>query len=311
MRDGACPPLADASEPGEWQHGYTTLLPLPNTISGRAWSLPSRLPGTRPMHSGPGASAVLFGCPTSSDYQLQPETFRVSTLERLRLPIHVTEARCLCGAPLDQLGRHRGACPRSGRLQSRAVPRERTLARVCREAGAVVRSNVKLRDMNVTVPVDDERAIEVLASGLPRLHGAQLAVDITLRSATSSDGWPQPTAAHTNGAPLIRARRDKETKYAELVAGNRCRLVVVALETGGRWSNEAVEFVDMLAGARAREALPVLRRSVHLAWRRRWTRMLAVSCARAFANSLVQPCLDVWSGTDGPTPDLADLFGEA
>ena len=51
------------------------------------------------------------------------------TLERLRLPIHVTEARCLCGAPLD------------GRLKSRAVPTERTLARVCREAGAVVRSN--------------------------------------------------------------------------------------------------------------------------------------------------------------------------
>ena len=99
---------------------------------------------------------------------------------------------------------------------------------------------------------------------------------------------------------LIRARLDKETKYAELVAGNRCRLVVVALETGGRWSNEAIEFVDMLAGARAREALPVLRRSVHLAWRRRWTR-----------NSLVQPCVDVWSGTDGPTPDLTDLFGEA
>ena len=60
------------------------------------------------------------------------------------------------------------------------MPTERILARVCREAVAVVRSNVKLRDMNVTVPVEDERAIEVLASGLPMLHGAQFAVDITL-----------------------------------------------------------------------------------------------------------------------------------
>ena len=75
------------------------------------------------------------------------------------------------------------------------------------------------------------------------LHGAQIAVDITLRSATSSDGWSQSDAAHTNGA------------------GNRCRLVVIALETGGRWSDEAVEIVDMLAGARAREVLPVLRQS--------------------------------------------------
>ena len=174
----------------------------------------------------------------------------------------VTEAWCLCGAPLDLLGRQRGA----GRLKSRAVPAERTLAQVCREAGAVVRSNVRLRDMNVTVPVEDEKAIEVLASGLPMLHGAQLAVYITLRRAASSDGWPKPNAGTRTGAALIRARRDKETKYAELVAGNRCRLVVIALETGGRWSDKAI---DKLAGARAWEALPVLRWSVHLAWRRR------------------------------------------
>ena len=202
LRDGAASP----SGPGEWQHGwqhhassssehhFRKSVVIAQSSAGDQAHLRS--------HSGPGASAVLLGCPTSCGYQLQPETFRV-TLERLRLPIHVTEARCLCGAPLDQLGRHRGACPRSGRLKSRTVPTERTLARVCREAGAVVRSNVKLRDMNVTVPVEDERAIEVLASGLPMLHGAQLAVDITLRSATSSDDWPQPNAAHTNGAALI------------------------------------------------------------------------------------------------------------
>ena len=31
---------------------------------------------------------------------------------------------------------HRGACPRSGRLKSRVTAPERTLARLCREAGA-------------------------------------------------------------------------------------------------------------------------------------------------------------------------------
>ena len=54
----------------------------------------------------------------------------------------------------------------------------------------------------------------------------------------------------------MAARRVKEEKYRELLAGDRCRLVVVGIETGGRWSPEAVEFVDMLAGARAREAPP-------------------------------------------------------
>ena len=48
---------------------------------------------------------------------------------------------------------------RSGRLRSPAVPTERTLARVCREPGATMRINTKLRDMNLNVPAD-ERAIE-------------------------------------------------------------------------------------------------------------------------------------------------------
>ena len=70
--------------------------------------------------------------------------------------------------------RHRAACPRSGRLRARAVGPERSLARVCREAGATVRCHAKLRDMNVAVSAQDERAVEVLASGLPIHHGAQL-----------------------------------------------------------------------------------------------------------------------------------------
>ena len=59
-----------------------------------------------------------------------------------------------------------------------------------------VRVNVKLRDMNVTVPAHDEREVEVLASGLPLHHGAQLVVDVTLRSAvtTSSSSATQTSA---------------------------------------------------------------------------------------------------------------------
>ena len=63
---------------------------------------------------------------------------------------------------------------------------------------------------NVAVPADDDRTIEVRASGLPMQHGAQLAIDITLHSATSANGLPQRNAAHTDGAVLTRARADKE-----------------------------------------------------------------------------------------------------
>ena len=85
-----------------------------------------------------------------------------------------------------------------------------------------------------------------------------------------------------------QARRDKERKYGELLEGDRCQLVVVGVETGGRWSQEACYFVTSLAAGRCRDVLPVLRRSAHLAWQRRWMRMLAISCGKAFASQ--PPC---------------------
>ena len=84
--------------------------------------------------------------PTPAEFCVKPLLFARLVLERLRLPLSITEARCECGR--DFRGQHCAACPRSGLLRSRAVPTERTLARVCCEAGATVRRNAKLRDMN-------------------------------------------------------------------------------------------------------------------------------------------------------------------
>ena len=148
-------------------------------------------------------------------------------LERLRLPLQVSEARCESGAFLDREGRHRAACARSGRLKTRALAPLRALARVCREAGATVWCNARLRDMNLAVTGHDDIAIKVLASGLPLFFGAQLAVNMTLRCGTA-----QPGAARIDGAVCSRAREEKERKYSELLRGDRYRLVVVALETG-------------------------------------------------------------------------------
>ena len=82
------------------------------------------------------------------------------------------------------------------------MPTKKTLARVCREAGAVVLTSVKLRDMNISISATDDRAIEVLAMGLPLHQGAQLAIDITLRSALTTTGEPCPGGATMNGAAL-------------------------------------------------------------------------------------------------------------
>ena len=186
------------------------------------------------------------------------------------------------------------------------------MARICREAGARVRFNALLRDMNIGVSAADNRRIEVLAQDLPCFGGAQLAVDVTLRGVLSSEGEPHPHAADVDGAVLLEARRDKERTYPEVVAARRCRLVVVAIETGGRWSEEAVEFTTQLAFAKAREVPAYMHWPAVYAWQRRWTRMLSTVCALSFAASLVDPpaqC-ESWCWTGGEAPHLAELFSQ-
>ena len=162
-------------------------------------------------HSGRNAGAALAFAATGAEYTIVRHLFRVLVLERLHLPLPITEALCNgCGDPLDTHGHHRAACTRTGRVKKRATPTERVLVRIFREAGARVRFNAFLRDMNVGVPADDPRRIEVLAQDLPCFAGAQLAVDITLRSVLTSNGEPQPRAEHTDGAVLLAARQDKE-----------------------------------------------------------------------------------------------------
>ena len=82
--------------------------------------------------------------------------------------------------------------------------------------------------------------------------------------------------------------------------------MVVALETGGRWSDEAMTFVSELAAARAREAPKYLRRPTRLAWTRRWVRMLSIACGRAFAASLLHAASD--DAVEGPPPTLPELL---
>ena len=77
-------------------------------------------------------------------------------------------------------------------------------------------------------------------------------------SALTSNGDPRP-GQHEKTAS--RATELRSRKCGELTEGNRCRLVVVALETGG-----------------------------HQRWPGPWrSRMVSVSCGRAFATSLGGP----------------------
>ena len=243
--------------------------------------------------SGPGAAAALEAAPTCRSCTLHPENFQAWIRRRLRWPLPLAEFKCRCGQHVDKLGDHHSSCNRSGRVKARATPLERMVAQICREAGARVQTNVKLRDLNISTRASDERQIEVIASGLPVFGGVQLAVDVTLRSALHGSGQSRPEAHWRDGAIAEAARRDKEKAYPELADGSRCRLVVLAIETGGRFSQETVEFLRQLAEAKALTAPSFQRTSAAVAFQRRWTRMLAVCAASSFAQSLLlgQDCL--------------------
>ena len=147
--------------------GNIGLLPSLTRISGRGpcWPAVPPLAGPTSVHILVGTRALHWR--TAQQHQsspFPPHLFRTLLLERLQLPLQITEAECEgCQAPLDPLGRHRASCTRSGRVKRRATAIERMTARVFREAGACVRQNIFLRDMNINVPAQDSRHIEVLA----------------------------------------------------------------------------------------------------------------------------------------------------
>ena len=167
-----------------------------------------------------------------------------------------------------------------------------------------------LRDLDLVLPQGaDGRRLEVVADGLPLFDGAQLAVDTTLVSPLHCDGSARPGAPSTDGVALSAARRRKERAYPELVGPHRrARLVVLAGEVGGRWSEETRSFISQLAKAKSRAEPFVLRRRVEQAWRLMWGAMLSCAAARAFASSLLERRTAM--GSDGATPLSHEVEGD-
>ena len=153
------------------------------------------------------------------------------------------------------------------------------LAKICREAGGRVATNVMVRDLDLALPhVVDGRRLEVVVDGLPLHGGAQLAVDTTLVCALHRDGRPRRRAAVEDGVALTAARQRKEAMYPELVGrGARARLVVIGVEVGGRWAPETRHFLTQLARVKVCDETPLMRRRVEQAWRLRWG-VIAVMC---------------------------------
>ncbi len=82
---------------------------------------------------------------------------------------------------------------------------------MCREGGALVHTNVFVRDLNLPrIRAQDGRRIEVIANGLPMHHGAQVAIDATIVSPVRADGLPVAGSAARGGGALGGARGREE-----------------------------------------------------------------------------------------------------
>ncbi|CAK0884260.1 unnamed protein product, partial [Prorocentrum cordatum] len=314
LAQGARPPPTHEREHGEWAHGWQFWAARVLENTARQQLLNASTPPDRALlrsQSGPCAGRAFTALPTTGDFHIPPAEFRVLLLRRLRFDLPFAASACRCRGRLDARGDHRAACPRAGVLKKRSIPLEKAAARICREAGGRVAENQLLRDLNVDgVDPRDGRKIEVIANGLPLWGGAQLAIDATLVSPVRTDGTAQPRAADEDGVQLAVARGRKEATYPELIGSRRCRLVVLGLEVGGRWSEEALTFVRLLARTRARSAPQRLRASARAAYLHRWTGLAAVAAQRAFAATLLELPPHTLA-VDGDEPHLADLLADA
>ena len=174
------------------------------------------------------------------------------------------------------------------------------MARICREVGVRVMTNVLIRDLDLNLHDHvDAHKLEIVVDGLQLFGGTQLAIGTTLVSAVRQDGTPRPGATVRDGG---EARRRKERVYPELTGvGGRARLVVIAGEVGGRWSSETAHFLSTLAAAKARSVPQVLQVRARMAWK---TEMGDLSCAaaRSFALSLGE--VRASPGVDGEIPSV-------
>ena len=124
--------------------------------------------------------------PTLSKRDVTLLRSQADPLESIPFTVFPTDRSCRIDPQpfriLDNLG-HLGS------LDEGEYPLEIAAARICREAGGRVRSDVFLREVDLGVGgVLDNKRLEVVVDGLPLFNGAQLAMGTTLVSPIRRDG---------------------------------------------------------------------------------------------------------------------------
>ena len=96
LRAGHRPPDIDQGEPGEWRHGWQYWSSSVSDSHHRKLTmLLGRTAARRAhirSHSGRNAGIALAHCPTAPEFTIQPHLFRTLLLEKMCLPLQLTEA---------------------------------------------------------------------------------------------------------------------------------------------------------------------------------------------------------------------------
>ena len=128
-------PVNPANGPLGWQYWASSVLDAYQRKNSMLTNLPASRQAHLHSHSGRNAPTAIE-CPSAP----------------VQSPVAGTVTAPLAAdrGNVQRVSRavDRGACTRSGRVKKRASPTDRMLARVCREAGARVKFNAYLRDMN-------------------------------------------------------------------------------------------------------------------------------------------------------------------
>ena len=232
-------------------------------------------------------------------------------LRRLRLPLPWSVRRCRYGRPLDVLGQHGAGFAQQQGCWDAEVGRWSQLQPECAEKVEKGSAQTFLCATwiwhSTTTWMKD--GWKWWRTGSLSSEDPSQPLTPQLCHLCTTDGSARRGAATKDGEALAQARRRKERTYPELAGeGGRARLVVLAAEVGGRWSDETADFLCQLAWAKVRELPEDLQRDGRRAWLRRWQKLLGCAAAKSFALSL----LDLSpSGCDGEVPSVHEVICEA
>ena len=115
-----------------------------------------------------------------------------------------------------------------------------------------------------------------------------MAVETTFVCAMHCDGTPHDRSTNRDCFVFEAAGKRKEHRFPELVGPrSRARLVVLAVEVGGRWFAETRLFLPQVAEAKFCQETPLFQKCAEQVWPLRWGGILACATTMAVATSLL------------------------